>query len=269
VFCLSWNWTSGVKKKRKNHEEVQMRGGKKPELESTVLKLKNELVHFLEENTKEFFRLNIEQIEKFTLDFIEIYPGRPLENNIGGTGLVPNYWLFVLTKWLEPGLIVESGVWKGQSSWLLRQARPSAEIHAFDINLKSLQYKDKTISYHEYDWINSDIRNKKPDEGLVFFDDHVNQAKRVREAYNRGFKWLIFDDNVPADQIYKIGVPALPSIDMLFDAHLKEGDMIEWELKGKKYSYVFKEKDTFGARGLIDYHFVFPTYTCLTLVKLI
>jgi hypothetical protein len=227
-----------------------MKEDKNQGLASTVLKLKTELIHFFLINKKESLLLNIRQIDRFTQNFIEIYDKRPVENNIGGAGLIPNYWLFVMARWLKPTLIIESGVWKGQTSWLLRQARPTAEIHAFDINLKNLQYKDKTISYHEYDWINSDIRNKNHDEGLVFFDDHINQAKRVREAYKRGFKWLIFDDNVPTDQIYKIGVPALPSIDMLFDAHLKEGDMIGWELNGKKYSYVFKEKDTFGARRL-------------------
>jgi hypothetical protein len=245
-----------------------MKEDKNSGLAATVLELKSELIHFFERNKNESLLVDIREIDRFTRAFIEIYDKRPIENNIGGAGLIPNYWLFVMARWLKPALIIESGVWKGQTSWLFRQARPTAEIHAFDINLKNLHYKDNTISYYEYDWINSDIMNKNPDEGMVFFDDHINQAKRVREAYKRGFKWLIFDDNVPTDQIYKIGVPALPSIDMLFDAHLKEGDMIEWELNGKKYSYVFNEKDTFDARGLIDYHLVFPTYTCVTLVKL-
>ncbi len=240
----------------------------KKELEVTVTNIKNGMIRFLRENPKDFFKINLAQIEEYTREFIEIYPGRPVKKNIGGADVVPIYWLFVISKWLNPRLIIESGVWKGQTSWMLRKANPTAEIHAFDICLGNLVYRDSTISYHEHDWINSEIRNKNPGTGLIFFDDHINQAKRVREAYERGFKWMIFDDNVPVNQIKRIGLPALPSIGMLFDPQLKEGDIIKWELDNKEYSYVFSEKDTFGARELIEYYLVVPNFTCLTLVKL-
>ncbi len=245
-----------------------MNEDKKKGIEVAVTNIKNEMIRYLKENPRESFKINMTQIEEYTREFIEIYPERPVEINIGGTGMVPIYWLFVITKWRKPRLIIENGVWKGQTSWLLRKASPTAEIHAFDIYLGNLVYKDSTISYHEHDWTNFEIRNNTPDQGLVFFDDHINQAKRVREAYERGFKWLIFDDNVPVDQIKRIGLPALPSIGMLFDPLLKEGDIITWELGNKEYSYVFAEKDTFGARELIDYHLVIPNFTCLTVVKL-
>jgi len=209
-----------------------------------------------------------DRIDRYSSEFWDFYRKRPVKDNTGGGGIKPNYWLFMLSKLLAPELVVESGVWKGQTSWLLRQANTAAEIHAFDINLKNLEYKDNTVFYHEHDWMSSYIINKAPDKGLVFFDDHVNQSRRVREAYERRFKWLVFDDNVPTDLIYRVGVPALPNIRMLFDSQLREGDIITWEIKGKVYSYVFKEEDTFGVRELIDYHLVFPTYTSTTLVKL-
>lgn len=208
------------------------------------------------------------KIKKYTRDFIGIFPKRPVKNNTGGGGLAPNYWLFLIARLLEPQLIVESGVWKGQTSWLLRQACPGAEIHAFDISLKNLEHKDDSIFYHEQDWMQMDMENKNPKKGLVFFDDHINQAKRVREAYERGFKRLIFDDNVPMDQVDRIGIPPFPTIGMLFNKDLKEGDIVSWQLKGRDYTYTYSLEDTYGARELIADYFVFPTYTCLTWVEL-
>lgn len=237
-------------------------------LETKIKKLKDELVRYFSGCENHFFPLKMDEMDTFTREFIDMFPSRPVKDNVGGGGMIPNYWLFIVAKTLQPTLVVESGVWKGQTSWLLRQACPDAEIHAFDISLKNLEYKDNTISHHEHDWMNSDIKNGNPDKGLVFFDDHINQAKRVREAYKRDFKWLVFDDNVPVDQIHRIGIPPLPTIGMLFDEKLKEGDPISWQLKEKVYKYNFSLKDTYNAKELISNYFVFPTYTYFTLVKL-
>ncbi|OIP90866.1 MAG: hypothetical protein AUK55_12205 [Syntrophobacteraceae bacterium CG2_30_61_12] len=230
--------------------------------------LQVQLLNFFEVHQPASLSISPQELQQTTEEFLRIYPQRPIKINTGGTGLGANYWMFVVLRQIKPNLIIESGVWKGQSSWLLRQARPTAEIHAFDICLNNMLHKEPSIAYHECDWIAENIFNRQPNEGLVFFDDHSNQAKRVREAYDRGFKWLLFDDNVPTDQINRIGRPALPSISMLFDPKLKEGDLIRWELAGQEYCYSFSARDAHGAKELIDYHLVFPTYTCITLVKL-
>ncbi len=71
-------------------------------------------------------------------------------------------------------------------------------------------------------------RHPKVGSALAFFDCHVNQARRVREAYERGFRWLIFDDNAPADRLYGYGLPGLPTIDMVLDTTLIDGDVLGW-----------------------------------------
>ncbi|MCK4761353.1 MAG: hypothetical protein KAW12_04075 [Candidatus Aminicenantes bacterium] len=247
-----------------------MQKEKKTGLEAEIKEIQNVFINYCSANRHRFFDLSREKIENFTRDFIEVFPKRPVEDNTGGGGLAPNYWLFLTARILEPGLIVESGTWRGQTSWLLRQACPTAEIHSFDINLKRLEHKDDTIFYHEQDWMRWDIVNKNHEKGLVFFDDHINQAKRVREAYERGFKRLVFDDNVPADQVDRVGIPPFPTISMIFDKELKEGDTISWRLKDRvyTYTYTYSSKDTYSAKELIKNYFVFPTYTCLTLVEL-
>ena len=237
-------------------------------VEVMVTRLKDGMIDILQENSHGVLDIPPDQIEAYRREFLEIYPGRPVEKNVGGMDIYPLFWLFAVARWLNPRLIVESGVWRGQSSWMLRKACPQAEFHAFDINLKNLVYKDRTITYHENDWTKTTLNNPKPGEGLIIFDDHINQSRRLREAYDRGFKWAIFDDNVPVTQIERVGVPALPSLGMLFDPHLKEGDVIAWTLCGQKYSYEFSQKDTYNARELIDFYLVVPCYTCLTVVKL-
>ena len=238
------------------------------DLEVMVTCLKDGMIDILKKNSNGFLDIHPDQIEGYRREFLEIYPGRPVEKNVGGMDIFPLFWLFAVARWLNPPLIVESGVWRGQSTWMLRQACPNAQFHAFDINLKNLVYKDRTITYHEKDWSKTTLHNSKPGEGMIVFDDHINQCRRLREAYDRGFKWAIFDDNVPVTQVERVGIPALPSLGMLFDPRLKEGDIITWTLGHKKYSYTFSKKDTYNARELIDFYLVVPCYTCLTVVKL-
>ncbi|MCW8830770.1 MAG: hypothetical protein OQK32_04520, partial [Gammaproteobacteria bacterium] len=66
-------------------------------------------------------------------DFVRIYKGRTVTDNSGGAGEYPSAWLFLMAALFNPKLIVESGVWKGHTSWLFRNACPNAEIHSFDI----------------------------------------------------------------------------------------------------------------------------------------
>ena len=121
-------------------------------------KIKSNVFRFKEEFIRFFSSHNVEglyftrTLKLYSEEFIEIYSARPIKENTGGTGIKPGYWLFVMAKFLDAELIIESGVWKGQSAWLLRQVNPQATVHAFDINLRNLEYRDSTIRYHAMDW---------------------------------------------------------------------------------------------------------------------
>jgi hypothetical protein len=65
-------------------------------------------------------------------------------------------------------------------------------------------------------------------DGFVYFDDHVNQARRVIEAHARGFRHLLFDDSWPLETIFGTGDPPLPTIDMVMADDLKAGAKAEW-----------------------------------------
>ena len=222
--------------------------------------------------------MDVQQVRAIVGEFFEIYPHKPVAHNSGGSGFHNCFWLFVTAKILNPAVLVESGVWKGQGSWILRQACPQAAMHCFDLSFRRLVYRDAQIHYHEMDWENFSFAEINPAQSLCFFDDHVNQARRVREAYGKGFRTMLFDDNAPAHKLYGFGLPGVPTIDMLCDERCTPGDRIEWVWKGKKRSYLYQREDEYSAKDLLQHYAVFPdvasvarygSHSFLSLVRLV
>lgn len=168
------------------------------------------------------------ELDGYIRDFRSMYKRRPIDNNHGGAGFSNMYWLYIIARIINPELIIESGVWRGQSTWVLREACPNAELHAFDICLKNLVVKARDVIYHEEDWRGAEWGEINPDKSLIHFDDHVNQAGRIREAYERKFRHLLFDDNLPAYQIFKDTPLIIPTIDMVYDPLVTPGSEFEW-----------------------------------------
>ena len=218
------------------------------------------------------------KISDAVVDFLALYRQRPIRSNTSGSGFNNCFWIYLTVRLLKPELIVESGVWKGQTSWLMHQASPSAAIHGFDINLSRLAYKADAIAFHEMDWTGFDLGPVDPSKSICFFDCHVNQARRIREAYDRGFRILLFDDNPPVHKLYSFGTPGLPTVDMLLDETVGPGDEIVWTKAGVERRYLYAQEDEHGAKDLVAYYGVFPDvggttryggFTFLSLVGLI
>jgi len=190
--------------------------------------------------------------------FFELYPNRPVVDNAGGSRFHNCFWLYLVARSLAPSLIIESGTWKGQSSWLFRTACPGATIHCFDPNLRRLVYRHDSIHYHETDWQNWHVDQVNPAQSLCFFDDHINQARRIREAHARGFRRLIFDDDPPAHKVYSFGYPGTPTVGMVMDTSLRPGDVLEWVWRGEPRRYVYPAEDVTEARKLVARYGVFP-----------
>ncbi|HEX7007428.1 MAG TPA: hypothetical protein VF274_09820 [Alphaproteobacteria bacterium] len=183
--------------------------------------------------------------------FFELYAERPIADNSGGSGFNDSLWLFSTARLLAPSLIVESGVYKGHSSWFLRRAAPDASLHCIDLDLSQRQWCDESIRYHEGDW--SDLTLEAPADAaaLCFFDDHVSQARRIREAHARGFRTLLFGDDLAAETLYATGRPPLPTVSMILDPTLAPGERIEWLRAGTTHSYTVDAADIASARRLI------------------
>ncbi len=132
-------------------------------------------------------------------EFAEIYAHRPVRDNRGGMKAPHLFALWFMAERLSPDLIVESGVWKGQSTWLLETACPQATLVSIDLNLGNREYVSSRASYDDRDFAEHDWSGVT-DRSLVFFDDHQDAYKRVQQCKWFGFKHMIFEDNYPPAQ---------------------------------------------------------------------
>ena len=126
--------------------------------------------------------------------FLEIYEKRPIKKNTGGMRLSHCFAFYLFLKKINPPLVVESGVLKGQGTWLIENICPNAKIICIDIYPHKRVFTSKKAKYYSQDFKNLDWTNI-PENSLAFFDDHQNAVDRLIYAKWCGFKHLIFEDN--------------------------------------------------------------------------
>ena len=120
-------------------------------------------------NTPENF--NKDNLLKHLDEFIHIYRERPVKNNSGGMKFPHMLGFYFLLNTLKPEFVVESGIFKGQSTWLIENTLPKTKVLSIDTNLEQREYisKSSLIEYSNLDFINQDFSNL-PKNSLVFFD---------------------------------------------------------------------------------------------------
>ncbi len=209
-------------------------------------------------------------------DFFKMYSNRELTENTHGSGFHNAFWLYYIARFLNPDLIVESGVWKGHTSWLLAQACPQADQYGFDINLEHLEYLDIPFQMFQQDWGTFQFPDFDPDRAVIFFDCHINHAQRIIEAKAKGFRHLLFDDNPPVYKIFS-HVPGIPTAAMLAAGEGIDSTEISWVWNGTEYSETIDPEQARQAKELINVHYTLPDvggptryggYTFLTYVQI-
>ena len=140
-------------------------------------------------------------LKKNFSEFLTFYKNRPIKNNQSGMKIDHCYALFTLLKKIKPKYVIESGVWKGQTTWLIKNVLKNSKIFSIDIDLsqrdliyKNVKYLEKDIT--KYNWSKLD-KNKT----LIIFDDHVCFSERLNFIKKNKFKHIIFDDNLPNHHI--------------------------------------------------------------------
>lgn len=159
----------------------------------------------------------------------------PVRQKHGGNGFNGALELFVVARVLQPDVIIESGVFRGLTTWVLRKACPEARIFCFDAVFSNLQHRDPSAIYYEADWSGFDFGGIDLSPALAFFDDHIDQARRIIEAEKRGLRHLVFDDNTAAHRIHSHGGPAYPTVDMVLDDIPTEP--VRWLRNGREFVY--------------------------------
>ena len=179
-----------------------------------------------------------EAVREWVTEYFDTIQTCPVSQHYGGGGWNAGLQLFCLTRALDPVTIIESGTFKGFSSWIFRQAKPNAEIQCFDIDLSKLEWRDPSSIYHEHDWFDVPVAIEDPTRTLVYFDDHVSQAQRILEASSLGLSAIAFDDNLPVEGLFVDGTPAVPTVDMILDERICDQELIEWYTYGKVQRYL-------------------------------
>ncbi|MFC3227281.1 hypothetical protein ACFOGJ_08580 [Marinibaculum pumilum] len=188
-------------------------------------------------------------------EFREVHARRPIRDNKGGAGFNSSLCLWLTARLAQPRAVIESGTFQGHSAWLLRQALPDAEIVTYDTVPENLQLRLPDIDYRHGDWSADDAAppSAAPADTLLFFDDHVSHARRLREAVARGYPLALLDDDVPADALYATGWPPAPSLSMLFDPDLVPGQEVAWRRNGRRKQLILSAEDL-AVRDLVAAH---------------
>ena len=112
-------------------------------------------------------------------------------NTLGGVSVSEAFWLYHLIKAVQPKQIIESGTFYGYSMHYIHDAA-SCDILSYDIDQSKCPKLDK-VQYFEHDW--TEGKFSEGEGTFVFFDDHIDQDKRLREAVERNQEHIVFHDN--------------------------------------------------------------------------
>jgi hypothetical protein len=146
---------------------------------------------FYEKNQPTWSKKNLLiELEKF----YKLYKDRPIKDNKGGMKFEHMFAVYYILKKINPDVVIESGVFKGQSTWLIEKTLPNSKIISIDIDLSKREYISKKAKYSSLDFEYQDF-SELPPNTLVFFDDHVNHVKRIQQAKYFNIKNIILEDN--------------------------------------------------------------------------
>lgn len=150
------------------------------------------------------FKFSSTEMLSFIDEFKDLYSNRPIIDNTGGMKSSHLFSLFFYLKKAKPKLIIESGVYKGQGTWLIKQCCPNSKIISIDINLDQILCRYEDVIYYNKDiteiYIKDIIQYFDPEDILVFFDDHQDFNKRINFLVENKIKHVIYEDNYPYDQ---------------------------------------------------------------------
>lgn len=150
----------------------------------------------LEKNAPNWSR---DEIIKELKIFKDIYKRRPIKDNLHGMRFPHMFATYFLLKKIKPSYVIESGIYKGQSTWLIEETLPNAKVLSIDIDLSNRKYISEKVNYSDIDFKHQDFSNI-PEDTLVFFDDHVNHYQRLMQAKFFNIKNIIFEDNYNIDK---------------------------------------------------------------------
>ena len=167
---------------------------------------------------------------KYINEYEKIYKESPVKHLGSGFGFNEGLYLFSLLKITNPTDVIESGVMRGFSTYIIDKAtNENTRIHCYDISFNKLEYKSKKAIYN-----NCDITKKDPillsDKLFALWDDHVSHYDRLQYSFAKKIKYNLFDDDLSFLNFHSDGWPPIPSLQMMlnFKNELLNKNSLEW-----------------------------------------
>jgi hypothetical protein len=172
-------------------------------------------------------------------DFFAAWRRLPFRDRQGGSRFNNLLWLHLIARACDPEVIVDSGTYQGASAWALAGACPAARTFSFDIDLSQLRVRSDQVTYVEADWSGHPLDLAPGARVLCYFDDHVDQVRRLLEAAERRCGIAVFDDDYPVTSYFTMApTPAvLPKLEFALDPSLTDGRVLAWRAGGKDQTW--------------------------------
>lgn len=192
--------------------------------------------------------------ESVVARFYEDYLVSPFRDQAGGSRFNNLLWLHLLARASGPSLVIDSGTYRGASAWALSTALTDCPIFSFDIDLSSLAHRVPGVSYIQKDWFLYDFNGRDLSKSLAYFDDHIDQGRRLREAADRGVSRLVFDDDFPVTSFSPMAHAgaALPKIEFILDRELDGVSELTWIDRARDYTFPINHASLDDLRSQID-----------------
>jgi hypothetical protein len=185
--------------------------------------------------------------------FYDAYLASPFRDPSGGSRFNNLLWLYLLAQVTQPSLVIDSGTYRGASAWALSTALPRCPILSFDIDLAALAYRAPGVTFVQRDWADFDFTGHDLSRALAYFDDHVDQGRRLSEAASRGIPWMVFDDDFPVTSFALITHDgfALPKIEFVLDEKLSDASELSWVSRGHEIRWPIDQARLAHLRSLV------------------
>ena len=149
----------------------------------------------------------------------------------GGMGFNNGLFFYILLSHFAPKNILESGIWKGYSTYLIDNATfDKTKIFCFDINLSNRQFRSKKANYFEKD-LTSVTEVDFSTIDFALFDDHVSIYDRLKFCLENKIEIAVIDDDVALTQVHSDGWPSIPTASMIYN-YDKIPKKFDWSWNG-------------------------------------
>jgi hypothetical protein len=177
-----------------------------------------------------------------------------------GFGYNEGVFFYSILKIINPELVIESGVMKGFTTYLIDAATNSdCKILCYDINFENKIFNSKKAQYFNSD-ISNDIPSIKNKKVVALWDDHTSQLDRLKFSEEHKIEYNFFDDDLSILNIHSDGWPPVPTISMLKD--IKDNniysDELNWISRNRKGTAYIKNFQDIDCLEKIKFHKFFP-----------